>query len=209
MDLTELTTAWQTLDRRCAAQALEIQTLRRQTRIDALRLRLRLFGATQLAQLAVGLLFCFWGGGFAADHWGAWHLVLWGAAANAYGIALIVGASLQLARAADINPAAPLIESQRALLALRRTRIACERVLLVAGAFMWAPVLFLICAQVGWDLWLTRPGVVLANLAFGGVLSVVALWATARWRAWFERDAMGGTLREAERELGEMAGTDR
>jgi hypothetical protein len=209
MDLAELTTAWQTLDRRCAEQALEIQSLRRQTRIDALRLRLRLFGASQIIQLVVGIAFCFWGGGWAADHWGQWHLVLWGAATNAWGIALIVGASLQLAHAANIDPAAPVVDSQRALLTLRRTRIACERMLFVGGAFLWAPVLFLICAEFGWDLWVTRPGVVIANAAFAVVLAAFAWWATGYWRAWFERDAMEGSLREAEREHGELAGLDR
>lgn len=208
MDLAELTAAWQTLDRRCAAQALQIRTPRRRTRADALRLRLRLFGASQLAQLVVGILFCFWGGGYAASHWGAWHLVLWGAAVNAYGIALIVSAGVQLARALAVDVGAPLVQAQRALLALRRARIACERVLLVAGAFIWAPALFLLCAQLGWDLWSTRPGVVLANLAFAGISSGVALWATARWRAWFERDAAGILLGDADRELAELQKDD-
>jgi hypothetical protein len=204
MEMHELQQAWQALDDRLGRQALELRALRRARGLDAARARLQRISLGQFAQLAIGLLLVVWAGGYWSERLGQPALLASGIALHLYGLALLVAAAMQLVRLLAIDYRAPVVQVQRRLLGLRRLRIHCERVLLLVGAAIWVPVLLIGFAALGIDLWASRPGVVLANLAFGLVLALLAAWAMRRFRTAFERDAVGGSLAAAEAELADL-----
>lgn len=205
MEMHELEQAWGGLDARLQHQGELLQQLRRRDGFDRTRARLRLVTLGQIPQLLVGILVVIWAGGYWVGHLDQPHLVVYGVALHLYGLGLLVTAAMQLARIARIDYRAPVLEVQRQLVALRRLRITSERALLAAGFVAWVPLVFIAMRGAGMDLWLTRPSVVLANLAIGLALAVLVGWLTHRFRAAFERDATGRSLREAEAELAELS----
>jgi hypothetical protein len=113
----------------------------------------------------------------------------------------VVVSALQLTQLLRIDYRKPVLEVQRALVALRRLRVRSERALLVLGFVAWVPLLFIALRALGIDVWLRSPANVLSNLGVGIVLAGLVFWLTHRFRDRFERDATGRSLREAEAEL--------
>jgi len=205
MELDELKSAWQAMDARLLSQATELRTLREAGAIGSARSRLRLMTMAQGAQLLVGLLVVLWAGSYWWDHLGQSHLVAYGVGLHLYGIALLGAAAIQLTQLLRIDYRKPVLEVQTQLVRLRRVRVRCERALLVLGFVAWVPLLFIALRKLHMDVWLSRPSVVLANLAAGLALAAVMYWLTDRFRDYFERDAAGGSLRQAEAELAELS----
>ncbi len=197
MELHELQSAWKTLDARVARQAVELTQLRTKGKLARAS-----FG--QWAQIAIGLLFAVWGGGYWFDHLGTPHLVAYGLAVHAYGIALLATAIVLLVRLARVDYALPVAEVQHRLLCLRRTRIRCERVLWIAGAVMWVPIMMMALRGIHFDAWRVNPWFVLGNLGVGVVLAAAAAFVMWRRPAWFAKLAMDGPLADVERQLADL-----
>lgn len=206
MELHDLESAWQSLDRRVAQQDLEIAALRKDAAARRLRNPLRTATAGQVVQLVVGVLFALWGGGYWFDHLGTAHLVAYGLAVHLYGVALLGAAIAMLVRLAAVDHAQPVADVQRRLLELRRTRLRTEAVLWLAGAVMWVPILMIALRAIGIDAWTIHPAYVLWNLAIGLALALAAAWVMWRRPAWFAKLAMDGKLREVDRQLAEIEG---
>ncbi|MUV15472.1 hypothetical protein [Noviluteimonas gilva] len=204
MELHELESAWKTLDARVARQEVELTQLRSQN--FAMRTKGKLARASlgQSWQIAVGLLFAVWGGGYWFDHLGTPHLVAYGLAVHAYGIALLATAIVLLVQLANVDYALPVSDVQERLLRLRRTRIRCERVLWIAGAVMWVPIMMIALRWIHFDAWLVNPWFVLGNLAAGLVLAAGAAFVMWRKPAWFAKLAMEGPLADVERQLADL-----
>lgn len=205
MELDELKLAWRGLSAKMDEQTVELHLLRRANAMDRLRARLRMTAVGQWLQLAIGLLVVSWAGGYWWDHLGQTHLLVYGLALHLYGIALLAAAALQLTRLMRLDYHGPVLEVQRGVLALRRLRVACERMLLAFGFIAWVPLVFMALRAAGMDVWLSRPGVVIANLAFGAILAGLAYGWSVRFRGAFESGAAGRSLVQAETELAELA----
>ena len=206
MDLHELESAWKTLDTRVARQDEEITQLRTEARGLRSRWRLHLATLGQVAQIAVGLLLAFWGGGFWVDHWGTPHLVAYGVAVHVYGIALMASAIVLILRLATIDYGKPVADVQMRLLALRRARIRTERVLWLIGAIAWVPMMMMGVFAFGFDAFVHRPSWVWLNLAVGVALAIAA-GAVMAWKpAWFASVSMDGALRDVDRQIEEFEG---
>jgi len=201
MEMDELKAAWGALGERLQRQGVALRQLRDARALDGLRARLRLFTAGQVAQLVIGSLIVLWAGGYWWRHLDEPHLVAYGVAIHLYGLALLIVAAAQLTRVLQIDYQQPLLEVQRRLLALRRLRVASERALLLVGCVIWVPFLFVALRAIRIDVWVSRPAVVLGNLAFGIMLALVLAVLMRRYRERFERDAVGRSLHEAEAEL--------
>ena len=208
IEMQDLQQAWRGLEQRLARQETELLRARARRTLDSARARLRLVSAGLWLQLVVGAMVVLWAGGYWFDHLGQAHLVAYGIGLHLYGIGLLASSALQLVRLSQVDYDAPVLEVQRRVLALRRSRVACERLLLIAGGVAWVPLVFIALASVGLDVWLRSPDMVLWNLAAGVGLAALAAWLTHRFRAWFERDATGRGLREAEAELAALGGTE-
>lgn len=204
MDMHELEQAWRGLGVQLERQHLAMRQLLQRDGIRTARARLRLVSLGQLAQGAIGLLIVLWAGGYWFGHLGQTHLVAYGVAIHLYGLGLLIAAILQLACLARIDHREPVLQVQRRLLALRRLRIGSDRLLMIAGFIVWVPMLFVLLRAGGFDAWLTRPGVVLWNLAAGLALAALVAWLMHRFRDVFERDAAGRRLCEAEAEIAEL-----
>ena len=209
MDMHELQQAWAGLDERLARQGDDLRGIRRRQGLESARLRLRLVSAGQWVQLAVGIVVALWAGGYWVGHLGEAHLVVYGISVHLYGLGLLLDAAWQLERLARIDYRKPIVEVQRELVALRRRRVAGERVLLLAGFIVWVPLVFMAANAVGLDVWRRSPATVGWNLAAGVVLAAFVGWLTIRYRDTFERDAAGRSLRQAQAELEELARPDR
>jgi hypothetical protein len=204
MEMHELERAWNGLDHKLDEQAQALRQIRHGRAIDGARARLRLVSVGQLVQLGVGIAIVLWAGGYWFDRLGQTHLVLYGIAIHLYGLGLLITAALQLARLARIDYRKPVLQVQRELVALRRLRIASERVLIVAATVVWVPAVFALAAAFGIDVWQHSPATVWLNLAIGAALAALVGWLLHRFRNAFERDATGRALREAEAELVEL-----
>jgi hypothetical protein len=206
MELTELQNAWRQLDTRLAGLETQAREQRLHRRLDALRSRIRLLGLGQWVQLLAGAALVVTVAPWWIEHWGQWHLVAYGIGLHAYGLLLLITAVVQLLAIAILDYREPVAKVQKRLLLVRRVRIWGQRWGLVAGFTAWVPAVFAGLATFGWDVWLARPGVVLINLAAGLVMSAAVAWLSYRCRAWFEREAVGGSLRTAQQELAGLEG---
>ncbi len=209
MDMRELQQAWAGLDERLVRQGDALRGIRRRQGMESARLRLRLVSVGQWLQLAVGIVVVVWAGGYWIGHLGQAHLVVYGVSVHLYGLGLLLDAAWQLERLARIDYRKSIVDVQRELVALRRRRVAGERVLLLAGFIVWVPLVFMAANAVGLDVWRLSPATVGWNLAAGVVLAAFVGWLTIRFRDAFERDAAGRSLRQAQAELEELARPDR
>jgi hypothetical protein len=196
VEMHELEQAWKGLDERLERQRHQLDQVQRRRTLDSVRSRLRLVSWGQGAELAVGVLLVLWAGGYWFDHLGQTHLVVYGVALHLYGLALLITAALQLTRLWRLDHREPVLELQRRLVSIRRQRVDSERALLVYGFVLWVPLLFVALNALGIDVWRRSPATVLANLGVGLLLAVVTDRVIARFRASFERDAAGRSLRE-------------
>ena len=204
MELHELESAWKTLDAQVAQQDVELRQLRRQNLGMRMRGKLMRASVGQWAQLAIGLLFALWGGGYWFDHLGTPHLVAYGLAVHAYGIALLATAVVMLLHLAAVDYAQPVADVQQRLLTLRRTRIRSERVCWIVGAVVWVPIMMIALRTIGLDAWLANPGWVLGNLAAAVAIAAAAAWVMWRKPAWFAKMSMDGPLADVERQLADI-----
>lgn len=205
MELHELESAWKTLDQRVAAQALDIERLREATIGGRLHRTLRRMTVGQVVQLAIGIVFAVMGGSYWTDHIDVPHLVAYGLGLHLYGILLLGSAVALLVRLAAVDYAKPVAEVQSQLLLLRRARIRTERILWIAGAIAWVPLMMMaVRAGLRLDVWAINPAYVLWNLAAGVAIAVA--FALGMWLrpAWFARMAMDGPMREVEQQLAEI-----
>ena len=201
MELTELENAWRQLDTRLAGLEAQAREQRLHRRLDALRSRIRLLGFGQALQLLAGVALVVTIAPWWIERWGQWHLVAYGIGLHAYGLLLLITAVVQLLAIAILDYRQPVAKVQKRLLLVRRVRIWGERWGLVAGFTAWVPAVFAGLAWFGWDVWLSRPSVVLVNLGAGLAMSAGVAWLSYRCRDWFEREAVGGSLRAAQQEL--------
>lgn len=198
MELQELEAAWKTLDARVSQQAVELKQLRSKHLLSRVSLG-------QWKQLAIGLVFVLWGGAYWADHLGTPHLVAYGLAAHAYGIAIMATAIVLLVAVSRVDHTLPVADVQQRLLELRRARIRSERILWLFGAVMWVPLLMMgVRGFLHLDVWLLDPSYVLWNLAVGAALAVIAALVMWRKPAWFAKSAMQGPLAEIDRQLADL-----
>lgn len=204
MDMHELEQAWQGFGQQLQQQAQALRQQQRQRGIDGLRARLRLVSLGLWSQLGIAVLIVLWAGNYWFTHRAETHLLVYGLTLHLYGLALLLAAAWQLTRLAQVDYHRPILELQAGLLALRRLRVHCERALLLVGCLIWLPLLLIALRALGIDVWLQRPSVVLWNGAAALGLCAMVAWLLQRYRDWFERDASGRSLRQAEAELAEL-----
>ncbi|MCU0754217.1 MAG: hypothetical protein MUE46_03745 [Xanthomonadales bacterium] len=221
-DFDALKAAWTALDQRLATlSALQLDAARvtaadrreRRVRASVRALRPLLFG--QLLQALVGAGVILLAASFWAGHTAHLALLLSGLALHGYGIFLLGSAVVELRLLAGIRYTTPVLELQKQLATLRAWRRRNGLVFLYGGCFLWIPLMLVVFAGWGVDLWTQQPLVVASFFVSGAVCALGASlglrWAARRptLAAALEADAAGQSLRRAELELAEVLAFER
>ena len=209
MELDELKSAWQALDRRLDAQnALNLHQFR-ESRYDRMRARLRWLTWWQACVLAVGIACTISGGSFWFDHRQTPHLLAAGLTMHVYGIAVIAVVARTLFLISQIDYAAPVLTIQQQLAALRRHYLRTGWYIGMPWLLIWPPFDMMICAWFGFDLYAHVPLLITIGLGSGcvGLLLVYAAVFWIPWPAWIARslESRSASLDGADGFLEEIA----
>lgn len=209
MELDELKSAWQALDRTLEREhSLRLDELR-ERKLGKVHGSLRPLFRGQVAQILFGIAFI------------ALAVLLWrtgpesaaviaaGVVLHAYGVITVAAAGVVLGQIAGIDYAAPVLRIQKQL---ARLRVLYIRSGLLAGLpwwFLWVVVLVVLAGLGGVDLLATQPAWIASGLGVG-VAGLCATWWFHRWarrpqRGEFGRrmdeQLAGGSLRRATAQL--------
>jgi hypothetical protein len=177
MELDDLKTAWRELDRRLDDhRALNLRVLR-ELKLDKTRSALRRLAAGPLAELFLNAFGALLVGSFLANHLTTARYAIPALVLQAAVLLLLAADLRQLVRIARIDWAAPVVQIQRDLAALRAERIRTTQVTFLAAPLLWTPFV-IVAAQglLGFDLYLLGSAVIAANLAFGLAVIPLGLW---------------------------------
>jgi hypothetical protein len=210
MELDELKTAWQILDRRLQQQnAMSLHTIR-QGAGQRMRSSLRPLMWGQAIQMLIGLAGLLVLAPIWIEHRHDIAVLVAGLVMHAYCIGLIITGAVVQAQIAQIDYSAPVLIIQRQLLRLRRTySVAGAWVVGLPWWFLTAPLLVVLTRGV---IMANAPMVIWSLLAIGAV-GLLATWWFHRWSQRPERaqlarklddSSTGGSIRRAQAAIDEL-----
>lgn len=214
MELDELKSAWQVLDKRLeTSNRLQLQAYR-EKKLGLLNRRLRPLFWGQVVQILLGGVMVLLAIAFWEPHRHELLMLLSGLVVHGYGVALIISAAVTLARISAIDDAAPVIVIQKQLAYLRRFRVISGLWAGLPWWFLWMPLMAMGARwAAGINLYTKVPSVFVLGTAIG-LLGLAATWWFHHWsrdpsRPHMARsvdDAMSGhSLRAAQQVLDEIA----
>ncbi len=223
MELDELKTAWQTLDKRLQLHnALALQNYR-DARLDKARRGLHplLWGQT-VQMLLIGLPFvllaaCLWIRTGTSVQPLPWTTLVAGIFVQAYGVAAIALAGCTIGLIRTIDYSVPVLAIQKQLAKLRRFYIINGMIVGLPWWLMWVPVLMVLCGLGGVDLYARAPSVVWIGLGIG-IAGLLGTWWFHRWSRQPRRARLGkrlddsvagSSIRKAQALLDEIAEFER
>lgn len=213
MELDELKGAWQTLDARLERQDALSQELFANLKRERTHRGLRALRSGQMLQILFGAALALWAGSFWFEHRDVPHLLLAGLAMHVYGVLNIVFAAIAITRAARVDYAAPVLAIQKQLAQLRGFYVRTNVGLGLAWWLLWLPFTVMALAQVGVDLVVAAPQVLLSGAAMSAAGLLITL-LFARWAfdprhpqrtAQVRENMTGASLLRAQRQLDEIA----
>lgn len=181
MELDELKRAWTAMELRQDGMEALLRMGFHERRLGSARVALRPLFWGQLLQLVTGIVLALCGAALWTTHLQRVDVLVCGLVAHAYGVLLIIFSARNLYLIHRIDYAAPVLDIQRRIAALRafRTRVEVP-VNAVAGCFLWIPVLWVNLALYGVNLW--SPGFIRWALASGiaGLILLAVVVAVIR-----------------------------
>ncbi len=138
------------------------------------RSRLRPLSVAQGIKLAVGIVMCFLFATFWIAHRHTPHLMIQGLLLHAFAVMLIVDAARELNLLGGIDYAAPVLAIQKRLAVLTDWRVRVGQLSGILWCFLWIPLVLVVFAWLGADLWAHAQPVVYWFLA-SGVVGLAAL----------------------------------
>lgn len=212
LELDDLKQTLRTLDRKLERQHTLNREIFKQGRVKQMQSGLGGLRFGQVLQLIAGGALSLVSANFWVAHLHVPHLLLCGALLHLYGISMVVFAAYDLVLIAGIDYAAPVLEIQRKLAALRRWHLRASIWFTVSGCCMWTPLTLMAFYALGADLWLNAPAVVWSFIASNFACLGVAWGLVRRSRRpgmvrlarLVERSAVGSALLRAEAVLDEI-----
>lgn len=186
MELDEMKAAWRELDQRMDAGMERDQRVWKELALDRARSALRRLAGWPVVECVIDALAVLLLGTLLFEHL---HEVRYAVPILVLHVAAIgkLSATIrQLVRIARIDYAAPVVEIQRQLAALRALRIRTTMGVLLLAPLLWTP-LAIVAARVllGLDLYRgAGPVWIGCNLAFGAAVIPLALWIARRHAGW-------------------------
>ncbi|HET9474476.1 MAG TPA: hypothetical protein VFO82_11320 [Steroidobacteraceae bacterium] len=212
MELDELKTSWQELDRRLDRLtqinlALVTDTQTRKARWRLLPVFVGAVLNVLVGGWLVGTFARFW-----TSHLDTPSAVAAGIALHAGSIVVVIAGVVQLLLVLRINFARPVVVLQRYLALLRAWEVRSFYAIWL-GAWLLLPALLVaaVMAVGGVDLWAVAPGVVLINVAVCAAVALVSIAfhraarrPDGRFGAWLERLLTNHSIERAKFELDEI-----
>lgn len=218
MELDELKSAWQALDRQLQRQKQVNLQLFTETRLRKARASLRWLLAMGIGQVAIGALVTVFCARFWIAHLHQPALMLSGIALHAYGVAMIVAGVTEILLIVRTDYAEQVVTIQKYLAMLRQWRIRSRRWFGLAQWLLWVPVMLVMLEYLfGFDLWAHSPATIEWGLAIGVAGLLATLWLLHRSPRALRRRVgdyiddtnAGGAIRRAQASLDEIAGFER
>lgn len=212
MELDELKSTWQALEKALERGNQLNAAILRQQKLDAVRKHLRPLKLNQAFQIFIGVLFIL----LAALLWStkptATSVILGGVIVQAYGIGCVMTAGMVFASLSRIDYAAPVVEVQGGLARVRRAYGVCVVVAGLSWWFLWVPLLMLMAGLAHIDLYAHAPSIVWIGIATGVVGLLGTYWmylyslrsSSAQLRQFVERATFGHCLQKALQQLTEV-----
>ena len=218
MELDDLKTAWQTLDRRLDAQTALNLHIFKDGKLDKARRGLRPLAWGQAFQILCGVGLVVLSVPFWSAHLDVPHLLLAGISVHVYGVLMIICGGATISMISRIDYAAPVLAIQKQLGHTRRFYVRTNVGLGLAWWFLWMPMMMMFfMSAFGVDLYANAPSVIYGGTAIGAVGLLLTLMFD-RWARHPSRPAMakivddsvaGGSLNRAQRVLDEIAQFER
>ena len=212
MELDDLKTAWQEMERRLDKSDALNTRLITQTHLDKAYSAIRRFGLAQTVELAIWFAVVVTVAPFWIEHRATTHLLVSGLVLHAYGVAAICAGVVQLLMIARIRYTGPVLVMQKRISQLRRVRIQSTLALGLPWWWLWIPA-SIVGTKWLFDVDIYAFGWVAASLAFGagGMLLTLLLarrhinrpGASALVRRLAD-DFAGCSLNRARQELAEL-----
>ena len=183
MELDELKSAWQMLDRRLEQQsALNLHILR-EGKLDKVRASLRRLYWGKIAQILFGDALIYFGIMSTIRYRDTPHLLVCGAFMPAYGLLIVVLGGVTIGKVSRIDYAAPVLEIQKRVGALQRLQIIGSRCAGLPWWLLWIAIFVLeVKANLDADLFVTAPSFIWANVVVGMIGIFASIWGYRRWR---------------------------
>ncbi len=212
MELDELKSTWQALEKALERGNQLSMAMLRQQKLDAIQNTLRPLKLNQAFQIFVGVLFII----LAALLWStkptAISVILGGIAIQAYGIGCVITAGMVFSSLSRIDYAAPVVEVQGRLANVRRAYGICVLVAGLSWWFLWIPLLVLLAGLAHINLYAHAPSFIWIGMATGVVGLSGTYWmyvyslksSHMQLRQFVERATFGHGLQKALQQLTEV-----
>jgi hypothetical protein len=212
MELNELKSTWQTLEKALERGNQLSMAMLRQQKLDAAHKNLRPLKLNQVFQIFIGVFFIV----LAAFLWSTKPTaisVIWaGIAVQAYGVGCVITAGMLFSSLSRIDYAAPVVEVQGGLAHVRRAYGICVLVAGLSWWFLWIPLLMLLAGLAHINLYAHAPSVIWIGTAIGVVGLLAMYWmyvysvksSNMQLRQFIERATFGRSLQKALQQLNEV-----
>lgn len=212
MELDELKSAWQVLDRKLSRESAINLALYRDRKLDQVRSSLQPLRRQLVAQLLAGIGIIL----FAAVLWSkqptAISIILAGVAVQLYGIACIISAGVVLSGIRSVDYSGSVLEIQNRLARVQRAYVLAGIVAGLPWWFMWVPFLMVLAQFGGVDLYANAPSVIWGGLGVGALGMLASWWlysysrdtSRPRLNRWVDDAMTGRSLRKAQGQLEEI-----
>lgn len=183
MELDELKSAWQALDRRLQQQtALNLFVLR-EGKLDKVRASLRRLYWGKIVQILFGDALIYFGIMSTIRYHDTPRLLVCSMFMLAYGLLIVVLGGVIIGKVSNIDYAAPVLEIQKRVSALRRLQLIGSQCAGLPWWLLWIAIFVLEAkANLDTDLFITAPAFVWASVAVGTLGVIASTWLYRRWR---------------------------
>jgi hypothetical protein len=183
MELDELKSAWQTLDRHMQRQSILDLLAFRERKLDKVSSGMRRMYWGKIVQILFGDALIYFGIIGVMRYLTVPHLLFCSAFMLAYGVLIVVLGGVALGRISRIDYAAPVLEIQKRVGALHRFHIIANLCAGLPWWFLWIAIFALeVKANLGVDLFVTVPEFVWISVAIGLVGLFASMWFYRRSR---------------------------
>ena len=183
MELDDLKTAWQALDRHLQQQSALNVHLFREQKLDKVSADLRRFYWGKIVQILFGDALIYFGILCTMRYLAVPQLLACSVFMLIYGVLIVVLGGITLGRISRIDYAAPVLEIQKRVSALQRFHVIANLSAGLPWWFLWIAVFVLeVKTNLGVDLFVAVPSFIWGSIAVGIVGLAASVWFYRRSR---------------------------